>query len=228
MTTPDDAPTVQKVCDTITTAVREGRLVPGQRLAEVDLAKRLGVSRPSVREAFRQLASDGLLHAEPYRGVSVRQLSRREVDDLFAIRGVLEGYAVRQATPALTANPTLLDHIQSDLDEAAAKGDLRAMSDHNLRYHHLFAEVTGNQLLIDLLNRLANSAYWLQFRVLIADDKVLETNDRHMAITTAVRQGDGETAERLMIAHVDHTRALVQALDDSHFTPAPDRPAPSL
>lgn len=65
---PNDSLTVQQVSDAITNAVRDGRLVPGQRLTEIDFAKRLGVSRPSVREAFRQLTADGLLHSQPYRG----------------------------------------------------------------------------------------------------------------------------------------------------------------
>ncbi|WP_404422283.1 GntR family transcriptional regulator [Thalassospira australica] len=212
-----EALTVQHVSDAITNAVRDGRLVPGQRLTEIDLAKRLGVSRPSVREAFRQLTADGLLHSQPYRGVSVRHMTRREVDDLFVVRGALEGLAVRLATPILHKDTSRLLGIQAELDAAEARNDLTAMSRHNLAFHMLFADVTGNALLCEQLRRISNSVYWLQFRVLVADDKVLQTNIQHRDIVNAIRAGDAARAEEIMIDHVDHSRQLVQSLPDTHF-----------
>ena len=211
-----EALTVQHVSDAITNAIRDGRLVPGQRLTEIDFAKRLGVSRPSVREAFRQLTADGLLHSQPYRGVSVRHMTRREVDDLFVVRGALEGLAVRLATPQQ------LRSIQAELDSAEARNDLAAMSRHNLAFHMLFADVTGNALLSEQLRRISNSVYWLQFRVLVADDKVLQTNPQHRDIVDAVLAGDAAKAEAIMVNHVDHSRQLVQSLPDTHFAESPE------
>ena len=217
-----EALTVQHVSDTITNAIRDGRLVPGQRLTEIDFAKRLGVSRPSVREAFRQLTADGLLHSQPYRGVSVRHMTRREVDDLFVVRGALEGLAVRLATPILQVDAVQLQSIQAELDSAEARNDLAAMSRHNLAFHMLFADVTGNALLSEQLRRISNSVYWLQFRVLVADDKVLQTNPQHRDIVDAVLAGDAAKAEATMIDHVDHSRQLVQSLPDTHFAESPE------
>lgn len=218
----NEALTVQHVSDAITNAIREGRLVPGQRLTEIDFAKRLGVSRPSVREAFRQLTADGLLHSQPYRGVSVRHMTRREVDDLFIVRGALEGLAVRLATPILQVDAVQLQSIQAELDSAEARNDLAAMSRHNLAFHMLFADVTGNALLSEQLRRISNSVYWLQFRVLVADDKVLQTNPQHRDIVDAVLAGDAAKAEAIMINHVDHSRQLVQSLPDTHFAESPE------
>lgn len=218
----NEALTVQHVSDAITNAIREGRLVPGQRLTEIDFAKRLGVSRPSVREAFRQLTADGLLHSQPYRGVSVRHMTRREVDDLFVVRGALEGLAVRLATPILQGDTLQLRSIQAELDSAEARNDLAAMSRHNLAFHMLFADVTGNALLSEQLRRISNSVYWLQFRVLVADDKVLQTNPQHRDIVDAVLAGDAAKAEATMIDHVDHSRQLVQSLPDTHFAESPE------
>ncbi|RCK46240.1 GntR family transcriptional regulator [Thalassospira profundimaris] len=212
-----DALTVQQIADAITNAIREGRLAPGQRLTEIDFAKKLDVSRPSVREAFRQLTSDGLLHSQPYRGVSVRHMTRREVDDLFTVRGALEGLAVRLATPALAGAISPLEDIQTALDAAEASRDLNAMSQHNLAFHMLFADVSKNELLREQLRRIANNVYWLQFRVLVADEKVLATNATHRDLLEAVRANDPKHAEAIMIAHVDQSRQLVQALSDDHF-----------
>ena len=209
--------TVQHITDAITNAIREGRLAPGQRLTENDFAKKLSVSRPSVREAFRQLTSDGLLLSQPYRGVSVRHMTRREVDDLFTVRSALEGLAVRLATPMLHADISPLETIQDQLDRAEVARDLTAMSRHNLAFHMLFADVSGNTLLCEQLRRIANNVYWLQFRVLVADEKVLATNGAHREIVVAIKQGDAKRAESIMIDHVDQSRQLVQALSDDHF-----------
>lgn len=217
----NDILTVQQISDAITDAVRDGRLVPGQRLTEIDFARRLGVSRPSVREAFRQLTADGLLHSQPYRGVSVRHMTRREVDDLFIVRGALEGLAVRLATPTLQNDASQLLAIQTELDTAEARKDLADMSRYNLAFHRLFADITGNALLREQLRRISNSVYWLQFRVLVADDKVLHTNTGHRDIVEAVRCGNAAAAEAIMIDHVDHSRRLVQSLPDSHFAESP-------
>jgi len=217
-----DTLAVSQIADAITNAIREGRLAPGQRLTEIDFAKKLNVSRPSVREAFRQLCSDGLLQSQPYRGVSVRHMTRREVDDLFTVRATLEGLAVRLSTPTITANIKPLEDIQAALDEAEANRDLNAMSRHNLAFHMLFADVSENGLLREQLRRIANNVYWLQFRVLVADEKVLGTNAAHRALVDAVRSGDAALAENIMIDHVDQSRQLVQSLSNDHFAaPAP-------
>ena len=215
----NNAPAVQQVCHAITRAVRDGRLAPGQRLTEAEFTQKLSVSRPTVREAFRQLCSDGLLLSEPHRGVSVRQLTRRELDDLFVIRATLEALAVRLAAPALQSAPAELIRIQDALDQAQRTADLTEMSRHNLAFHQLFAETSGNTLLQSLLHRLTNSVYWLQFRVLVADDKVLHSNSQHQEITAAILAGNAKTAADIMAAHIDQTRLLVQSLDDFYFAP---------
>lgn len=217
-----DSLTVQQIADAITQAIREGRLAPGQRLTEIDFARKLSVSRPSVREAFRQLSADGLLSSQPYRGVSVRHMTRREVDDLFIVRATLEGLAVRLATPVLTTDLSALEDIQRQLDAAASDRDLTAMSRHNLAFHMLFAEISRNALLIEQLRRITNNVYWLQFRVLVADDKILGTNASHRDIVEAVRAGDARQAEAHMIDHVEQSRQMVQSLPDSHFADPED------
>src|SRR5690606_32381653 len=75
----------------------DGRLVPGQRLISRDLIEQLGISRGSLREAFRRLESDGLVDIVPNRGAAVRKLSAAEVSHVYQIREALEGYAARAA-----------------------------------------------------------------------------------------------------------------------------------
>lgn len=217
------ASTVFSVASAITSAVRSGHLVPGQRLTESEFTRRLGVSRSSVREAFQRLAADGLLALEPHRGVTVRQLSRHEVDNLFQIRASLEALAVRLAMPTLTKAPAPLLALQAELDSAAAAGDLNRFSDANWRFHALFTETARNDLLADMLQRLTNSVYWLQFRVFVGQAEVLGTNRQHRRLVDAIVAGNGVAAEATIIEHVESSRLLMQSLSDDHFAPSPTR-----
>lgn len=211
----DAASTVETVVGVITDSVRSGLLAPGQRLVEADFTKRLGVSRSSVREAFRRLTADGLLAFVPHRGVSVRQLTRAEVDNLFAIRGALEALAVRLALPRL--DPAALRDLQARLDAAEAAGDMATFSALNRDWHALFAATAANPQLDEMIGRLGNSIYWLQFRVLVDRERTFATNAEHRAVTSAILAADVEAAERAMRAHVDGSRRLIQALPDSCF-----------
>ncbi|MEP1292948.1 MAG: GntR family transcriptional regulator, partial [Nitratireductor sp.] len=211
------ASTVEHIAAHITAAVRAGQLAPGQRLTEAEFSARLGVSRSSVREAFRRLSADGLLAFAPHRGVTVRRLTRGEVDDLFAMRGVLEALAVRLATPALSAAPARLAALRRDLDAAAEANDMTRFSALNARFHALFTETADNALLGDTIARLSNSIYWLQFRVMVDRHDVFRTNREHARIAEAVLAGDAAGAEAAMLAHVETARQLIQSLSDDHF-----------
>jgi DNA-binding GntR family transcriptional regulator len=214
---PDSISTVHRIAEAVTEAVRDGRLAPGQRLTETDFAGRHGVSRSSVREAFRRLTADGLLAFEPNRGVTVRILSRREIDNLFAVRGALEALAVRLSLPALKAAPERLLALLAEMDRAVADNDMPAFSAANAAFHALFAEVADNPLLSETLTRLSNSIYWLQFRMLVDRRQVFDSHAEHRRIVEAILADDAAAAEEAMRAHVDGSRKLVQQLPDSHF-----------
>ncbi|MFC5586299.1 GntR family transcriptional regulator [Nitratireductor kimnyeongensis] len=215
----DSRSTVETVADALTEAVRTGRLVPGQRLTESEFTNRLGVSRSSVREAFRRLTADGLLAAEPHRGVMVRQLSRVEVDNLFQVRGALEALAVTLALPALHQAPSTLVALQRDLDAAVEQGDMNRFSKLNGQFHRLFRETAENPLLSDTLTRLSNSLYWLQFRVLVDHSHVFDTNQQHREVTECVVANDEDGARDAMLRHIENARKLIQSLPDDHFAP---------
>src|SRR2546426_12550534 len=83
-------------------AIVDGRLAPGQRLKEEELARELGISRTPVREALLVLQSEGLVAAEPNRGATVRAHDAADLDDLHQLRALLEGYAARRAATRIT------------------------------------------------------------------------------------------------------------------------------
>src|SRR3954471_5166376 len=92
---PVAAPVRSQVVETLRTAITSGRFAPGQRLVEKDLCDLLGVSRPSVREALRELESEGLINTIPNRGPLVSMLSARDAASIYEVRGVLEALAAK-------------------------------------------------------------------------------------------------------------------------------------
>jgi len=87
----------EKILETIRDAISSGALKPGERVAEPDLAERFGISRTPIREAFRQLESEGYLTVIPRKGAVVISFSTKEVDEFYAIKSILEGYAANRA-----------------------------------------------------------------------------------------------------------------------------------
>lgn len=217
MTGPSSGSTVQAVAESITEAVRQGQLAPGQRLIEADFTRRLGVSRSSVREAFQRLTADGLLSFVPNKGVTVRQYSRKEINDLFQVRAALEGLAVRLATPALAATPAALHDVVEALTAAELMGDTVALSEQNRRFHDVIVSAANNPLLSQQLERLRNSVYWLQFRVLVDRDSMYRTNQQHRDMAAAILAGQSADAEAVMQAHVTLACTLIQNLPDTLF-----------
>ncbi len=208
---------VDAVVGAITRAVRDGQFVPGQRLVELDFARRLGVSRSSVREAFQRLVADGLLAAIPNRGVTIRQLSRAEVEQWFEVRIALESLAIRKATPVLAGEPGVLRVLLDAMDEAASDGDIRRYSDLNRELHEHCTRAAGNAQLAAVLERLGHSIHGLQFRLMVEPRKAFETHAQHHRLVQAILANDADAAEREVRAHLETTRRLIQALPDHHF-----------
>ncbi|MBS1218305.1 MAG: GntR family transcriptional regulator [Proteobacteria bacterium] len=142
------APLRQQVESALRQAIVDGQLRPGQRLTERELTVSLGVSRTLVREALRQLESEGLISVIPNRGPIVRELSADEIEDLYAIRAVLEGLAARYfAAKADDKNLQLLGKTAADAISAYQAGEpVRALEAKNRFYDMLVAGADSQSL----------------------------------------------------------------------------------
>src|SRR5262249_51382862 len=129
----------------------EGRLAPGRRLQDVQLAGQLGVSRTPIREALLRLAGEGLVESDPNRGFFVAPLRREEIHEIYPIVWVLECLALDSATP-LTP-PQIKELRQINAEMAAADDPLRCQ-ECDVRWHQALVEPCGNRRLIDLLASL--------------------------------------------------------------------------
>jgi DNA-binding GntR family transcriptional regulator len=178
-----------------------GLLRPGDRLTETDLAERLGLSRTPVREAIRQLESDGLVTHVPRLGAVVRRLDLAEVTELYEMRAVLEGTAARFAARAAAA--VELDELDEINAAMRAATTARARYDANRQFHRMVLNAARNRFLVKAVEAV-------QKTLLILGPSTLEESARsdaacaeHAGLLAALRARDGTAAEAAMRAHIE-------------------------
>lgn len=197
--------------DALLMEIREGRLSPGDRLRETDLATRFGVSRTPVREAIRQLEADGLVTHLPRVGASVRKLDYSEVMELYEMRSVLECTAARMA--ARVASDVEITELAAICEEIARAGKGIEASRLNRQFHRALLEAAKNRFLIKSMLAL-QKAMLILGRTTLADEERFESAiSEHAAILDALRARDGDSAENAMRAHISAgQRARIRAL----------------
>ncbi len=208
---------VHDVAAQVMAAVRNGQLAPGQRLVETEYARRLGVARTTVREAFQRLEVQGLLSQERNRGFQVRVLDRKALQEIYEAKAALDGLAAQLAAPHIAADHRALDEIQAGLQAACARSNMRDFTRLNQEFHDLIRRVSGNALIGRMLTTLEQSAYHYQFRLLIDTERVFATQGDHDRIHAALAAGHGEAAGQAAAAHVLHTLDHLMQLPDSFF-----------
>jgi DNA-binding GntR family transcriptional regulator len=144
----------ERLADVLRERITQGLFRPGERLAEEELSDALSVSRNTLREAFRQLAQEGVLVHEFGRGVFVRTLSIEDVRDIYALRRILELAAVRNLpnAPEGALEPVRL--AVESAEDAAARADWFAVGTANMRFHQAVSELTGSRRVREAVRRL--------------------------------------------------------------------------
>jgi DNA-binding GntR family transcriptional regulator len=185
-----------------------GEYVPGERLGEVELAEKLGVSRTPVREALRMLAAEGLVDITANKGARVIEYPRRDLDHIFQIRAHVEGLAARAAAEtASDADIDRLDQIATELKEHSAAGRLDDVYRLNADYHSTLNGLAGSSVVIATVGQLIHASVLL--RTLHSFDEAARRRsaDHHLEIVAALRARDADWAEAVMHAHLLSARA---------------------
>jgi DNA-binding GntR family transcriptional regulator len=208
----DRASTAERVADVLRDRVTEGVFKPGTRLSEEALREVLGVSRNTLREAFRLLSHEGLLAYEFNRGVFVRTLSIEDVRDLYAIRRVLELAAVRNLK---SAPPGALDRVREALEEAeasAARDEWFEVGTANMRFHQAVAGLAGSRRITETIRRLL-AELRLVFLVMATPREFHEPYLRaNRDVFQLLAQGDAKTAEKQLASYLDEAEAQLIAV----------------
>jgi DNA-binding GntR family transcriptional regulator len=194
------------VRDDMLALILNGVLTPGQRINEPDVASRLGISRVPVREALRGLESSGLVVARKNSGVFVRQLGAPEVTDLYQLRGLLDGFAGRQAAQLPKTRKTVLLGLLAEsvagMKDAARQHEVQRYYGENLRFHWAIVEAAGNQSLTETYRGIVQKLHLSRLKNLSQNTGIQVSIAEHMEIVKAVRKGDALRCEALMTRHV--------------------------
>lgn len=198
--------------------ILEGRLEPGARLVEADLAARCQVSRVPLREAFRILALEGLLDLSLHRGAAVRPLSATELRELFGARTAIEAFAAAAAARRPEAAEPLAALVER-MREVVAAGDLVAYGRLAAGFHEALVEAGGNRLLAGMYAQIRARLRRYQAAMARVPHLPETSIAEHGAIVAAIAGGDPARASALATAHIE---SLVAQLPLPEAEGAPD------
>jgi DNA-binding GntR family transcriptional regulator len=202
----------ESILETIRSAIISGTLKPGEKVAEPELAERFGISRTPIREAFRQLESEGYLSVIPRKGAVVVSFSQRDVEEFYAIKSILEGYAARKACEKLS--PRDIEKLQSINDKLrlmAEENDVRNFFKVHNSFHDLFIKAADNEKLTELIATLLGRFQRLRIASLSLPGRMELSVIEHQKIIDAFRDGNAELAEKLVRSNAEYGgKVLVQ------------------
>jgi len=203
----------EKILETIRDAILKGSLKPGERVSEPDLAERFGISRTPIREAFRQLESEGYLQVIPRKGAVVASLTERDVEEFYAIKIILEGFAARMAAEQLSDKEIeRLETINERLQKLADEGDVKNFFKVHDEFHEVFIKASGNEKLLELINQLVMKFKRLRLASLSQPGRMDISVKEHEQLIDAFKKHDGHGADSL----VRHTATIgAEVLIDS-------------
>jgi DNA-binding GntR family transcriptional regulator len=199
----------EKAYEYLKGAILSGRFSPGERLTEEHLARQLGISRTPIREALHKLESEGLITPLATRGFVASQDSREEVEELFEIRAVLEGYALRLISGRITEEVIQrLEETIERAEDALRRGCLDEVFQWNTRFHDTLHELITDK------HRLYHQMVTMRQYVLRYRKNTLETPkggsrtvNGHRTIVLALRLRDADLCERVMREHIQQSKA---------------------
>lgn len=196
-------PTAQdRAAAALRTAILEGALRPGQRVNQEAWAARTGVSLIPVREALRALAGEGLVTYRPRRGYVVTELDLAELEEVYALRRLLESEALRRGVPLATAETLVaLGEAADACRNAGEAGDVAAQLEANRRFHGLLHGLAGSRPLTRLIDLLWDPTEAYRALYYALPGEAAEADRAHRAILAAVTSRDAERAVALQDIH---------------------------
>jgi len=217
MTFKDGGPAAERVYLGLKRAIADGEIIAGERLREIDLAARYGVSRTPVREALKKLQAEGLVTDVPGRGLAVTKPTPEEIMDAYLMREVLEGLAARLAAErAIDTDRTRLAVIMRQIQIAiAAEDNQRAISLSNEFDRALF-QATRSQRLSEMIEAARAAQGRLLRLSLQYPGRLAQTAEERAEILRAIQDGDPEAAERATRQHLRRAREtrIAQSLEE--------------
>jgi DNA-binding GntR family transcriptional regulator len=186
-------------------AILRELLPPGEVMNERVLAEALAVSRTPVREALQRLTGEGFLTVVPRQGLTVTDLSLKDIEEIYVMRAALEGVAARLSAQTISPSElVVLEDLCAQMAAATEKGEVERLRALNAQFHELLCGTARNRRLTDLVARLYDSVQRLRQTTLADPDRAREALREHEALLAAIRRRDPDEAERIARDHMTH------------------------
>lgn len=201
----------QLVRDTLRRAILTGKVSAGTRLVQSEIAEQLKVSTTPVREALRDLATEGFIQLDAHRGAVVRRLGYEDVFEIYYIRKLLEPDAIRRAVELITDEE--LETATAIQARADVERDPARWVELNHEFHRVFITAARSPRLATILTNLADSAaMYIATSLVHGEHRREDANAQHHALLDAVRDNDADRACEVMLTHIHQTVETVTRL----------------
>lgn len=198
------------VFNTLRQAILIGELKPGERLMEIHLADRLGVSRTPIREALHKLEQEGLVTVLPRRGAEVAQITEKSMNDVLEVRRALDTLCVELACDRITEEElAALGKACDSFEQCVRTGDSKRIAQADVALHDIIVQATGNQRLIQLVNNLSEQMYRYRFEYIKDSSQHQTLVEEHRIIYRSIAGKDKETATAAARTHIDNQEKAI-------------------
>ncbi|WLD94537.1 GntR family transcriptional regulator [Alkalihalobacillus sp. AL-G] len=189
--------------DYIYNKIVSGEIPPGQKVVEQKIVTETGISRSPIREAIRQLTSEGLVTVHPHGGVRVYRATSSDYKYLFECRLSLEPTAAYYAAIRINTSQRFeLDQLMKEMNQAAKMKDIHSLKLLSNRFHNMILETSGNPYLVKMMKQLYSLITFYRNVILNMPQRIEMGVVEHQEIWKAIRDRDGKTAEKLMKEHL--------------------------
>lgn len=193
------------VFNTLRQAILKGDLLPGERLMEIQLANKLGVSRTPIREAIRKLELEGLVIMIPRKGAIVAEITEKDLRDVLEVRASLEVLAIELACARITEEGLLkLEEALNDFEEALHSKDVTLIAEKDVAFHDVIFNATHNERLIQTLNNLREQIYRYRVEFLKDFSHHERLKAEHREIFGTIKDKNKEQARKLIVEHINN------------------------
>ncbi len=206
-------PLKEKVYKLLKESILNGDLEPGQKVSQDWLAKQMKVSRMPIRQAIERLRTEGLIENTPYKESKVANPSRRDIEETYNVRALLESYSARLAVGKIRAiDLNELREINKKMKESFYEKDYRKLNINNRKFHLTIYKRSGNSRLYNIIENLWDNfpkgVFWnFSERV---ENSIIE----HQKIINALEKEDEKTVEQMMSQHIENTKnRLLKIID---------------
>ena len=198
------------VYNTLREAILKGELKPGERLMELQLASKLGVSRTPIREAIRMLELEGLAVTIPRKGAEVAKMTVKDMEDVLEVREALDELAAKIACNKITEEQLqALSKVKDAFEESTKTTDIKQIAMYDEKLHDVIYESTGNVRLVNLLNNLREQIYRYRVKYLKNVEGYPRLIEEHETILKALQDRNQELVVEAMRDHVENQATAV-------------------